>query len=107
MGGLSKAVIYCQCCVLCTKIILNTFSAKLCMSQLLQLLLDHGAHLDQPNRAGDCPAIFVAMNPLNNVHLVNYVTLRCLAATAVCKYKIPYEGQIPATLETFVKFHEE
>lgn len=76
-------------------------------SPLLQLLLDHGAHLDQPNRAGDCPAIFVAMNPLNNVHLVNYVTLRCLAATAVCKYKIPYEGQIPATLETFVKFHEE
>jgi hypothetical protein len=78
-----------------------------CVSQLVQLLLDHGAHLDQPNRAGDCPAIFVAVNPLNNVHLVNYVTLRCLAATAVCKYKIPYQGQIPATLETFVKFHEE
>jgi len=77
------------------------------MSQLVQLLLDHGAHLDQPNRAGDCPAIFVAVNPLNNVHLVNYVTLRCLAATAVCKHKIPYRGQIPATLETFVKFHEE
>ncbi|XP_069695746.1 protein fem-1 homolog C [Periplaneta americana] len=76
-------------------------------SPLVQLLLDHGAHLDQPNRAGDCPAIFVAVNPLNNVHLVNYVTLRCLAATAVCKYKIPYRGQIPATLETFVKFHEE
>ncbi|GFG36055.1 hypothetical protein Cfor_01723 [Coptotermes formosanus] len=76
-------------------------------SPLVQLLLDHGAHLDQPNRAGDCPAIFVAVNPLNNVHLVNYVTLRCLAATAVCKYKIPYQGQIPATLETFVKFHEE
>lgn len=77
------------------------------VSQLVQLLLDHGAHLDQPNRAGDCPAIFVAVNPLNNVHLLNYVTLRCLAATAVCKYKIPYQGQIPATLETFVKFHEE
>lgn len=76
-------------------------------SPLVQLLLDHGAHLDQPNRAGDCPAIFVAVNPLNNVHLVNYVTLRCLAATAVCKYKIPYQGQIPTTLETFVKFHEE
>ncbi|PSN58319.1 hypothetical protein C0J52_00105 [Blattella germanica] len=67
---------------------------------LVQLLLDNGAHLDQPNKAGDCPAIFVAVNPLNNVHLVNYVTLRCLAATAVCKHKIPYEGQIPATLET-------
>ncbi|XP_067007719.2 protein fem-1 homolog A [Anabrus simplex] len=76
-------------------------------SPLVQLLLEHGAHLDQPNRAGDCPALFVAVNPLNNVHLVNYVTLRCLAATAVCKYKIPYRGQIPATLETFVQFHEE
>jgi hypothetical protein len=77
------------------------------MCQLVQLLLDHGAHLDQPNRVGDCPAIFVAVNPLNTVHLVNYVTLRCLAATAVCKHKIPYKGQIPVTLETFVKFHEE
>ncbi|KAK7865662.1 hypothetical protein R5R35_006914 [Gryllus longicercus] len=76
-------------------------------SPLVQLLLEHGAHLDQPNKAGDCPAIFVAVNPLNNVHLVNYVTLRCLAATAVCKYKIPYQGQIPQTLETFVRFHEE
>nr|BAL61211.1 fem-1 homolog A-like protein [Locusta migratoria manilensis] len=75
-------------------------------SPLVQLLLDHGAHLDTPNRAGDSPAVFVAVNPLNNVHLVNYITLRCMAATAVAKYKIPYKGQIPVTLVDFVRFHE-
>lgn len=74
---------------------------------LVQLLLDHGAHLDQPNRAGDCPSLLISMNPLNNIPLVNYTSLRCLAATVVCKYKIRYANQIPATLEEFVRFHEE
>lgn len=72
----------------------------------MQLLLDHGAHLDTPNRNGECPAVVVAVNPRNNVHLVKYVTLRCLAATAVIKYKIPYVGQVPTTLENFVQYHE-
>lgn len=75
-------------------------------SPLVQLLLDHGAHLDTPNRNGECPAVVVAVNPRNNVHLVKYVTLRCLAATAVIKYKIPYVGQVPTTLENFVQYHE-
>lgn len=75
--------------------------------QLVQLLLDHGAHLDQPNKAGDCPWLLISVNPFNNIPLINYSSLRCMAATVVCKHSIPYKGQIPKTLEMFVSFHEE
>ncbi|XP_075238445.1 ankyrin repeat protein mann-cup isoform X1 [Lycorma delicatula] len=74
---------------------------------LVRLLLDHGAHLDQPNRAGDCPTQLIAMNPVSTIPLVNYISLRCLAATAIVKNQIPYIGEIPATLQVFVGFHEE
>jgi len=74
-------------------------------SPLVQLLLDHGAHLDQPNRAKDCPSVLIANNPMNTICLLSYTSLKCLAANTVVKHSIPYKGQIPATLETFVKFH--
>lgn len=74
-------------------------------SPLVKLLLDHGAHLDQPNRARDCPYLLIAGNPMNTICLISYSSLKCLAATAVVQYHIPYHGQIPATLETFVNFH--
>lgn len=75
--------------------------------QLVRLLLDHGAHLDQPNRAGDCPMQLIAINPMSTIPLVNYISLRCLAATAIVKNQIPYIGEVPSTLQEFVGFHEE
>ncbi|XP_014255354.1 protein fem-1 homolog CG6966 [Cimex lectularius] len=74
-------------------------------SNLVQLLLDHGAHLDQPNRNKDSPSLLIASNPINTICLINYTTLKCLSASAVVRYNIPYQGQIPVTLETFVNFH--
>ncbi|XP_073969464.1 ankyrin repeat protein mann-cup [Rhodnius prolixus] len=73
---------------------------------LVELLLDHGAHLDQPNRARDCPLLLIAINPMNTICLLTYSSLKCLAATAVVKHGIPYRGQIPQTLETFVNYHD-
>lgn len=75
--------------------------------KLVEMLLEAGAHLDQPNKAGDCPALLISVNPHNNINLVKYSSLRCLAASAVCRYRIPYSGQIPVTLESFVSFHQE
>lgn len=60
--------------------------------QIVKLLLDTGAHLDQPNRKGDTPAHVLALNA-HNIVLLKYSSLKCLAATAVCKYGIPYEGK--------------
>lgn len=75
-------------------------------NRLVQLLLDHGAHLDQSNKTGERPSITIGNNTRSTINLVNYTSLRCLAAVVVCKYKIPYQGQIPSTLENFVRLHD-
>lgn len=74
--------------------------------QLIQTLLDAGAHLDQPNKYDDRAVHFITMNATNIIPLINYTTLKCLAATVITKYKIPYRNQIPKTLEDFVKLHQ-
>ncbi|XP_044738809.1 protein fem-1 homolog CG6966 isoform X3 [Chrysoperla carnea] len=74
-------------------------------SALIQLLLDNGGHIDMPNRLGNIPRKAIVANSNSNINLVNYITLKCLAASTVTKYKIPYKNQIPKTLETFVTFH--
>lgn len=73
---------------------------------LVKMLLDYGAHIDQPNSSKECPSINIAQNPLNYIHVLNYVSLKCLCATAVIKHSIPYKEQIPKTLEAFVKLHD-
>lgn len=72
----------------------------------MRTLLDNGAHLDQPNKNGDRPIIFIAQNHTNLIPLMNYTTLKCLAATVITKYKIPYRNQIPRNLEEYVRLHE-
>ncbi|XP_037043236.1 protein fem-1 homolog CG6966 [Bradysia coprophila] len=73
---------------------------------LIQMLLDAGAHLDQPNKYDDRAVQFITMNATNIIPLINYTTLKCQAATVITKYKIPYRNQIPKTLEDFVKLHQ-
>lgn len=75
---------------------------------LVGLLLKHGAHLDLPNASGDCAIQKVNETPFNlDIHLVNYVSLKCLSATVICKFGIPYRHQVPRTLESFVQMHEK
>lgn len=76
------------------------------MIQLIKLLLDYGAHLDTPNKAKDTPARLISSNPINYINLVNYITLKCHAAQAICKYGIRYT-ELPATLHHFLEFHKE
>lgn len=75
--------------------------------QLTHLLLSNGAHVDQPNKFGDSPAELIVKNSPTDVHLLKYVSLKCLAAHVVIRKRIPYDGgRIPLTLVNFVKFHE-
>lgn len=75
--------------------------------QLIHLLLEYDAHVDQPNKFGDSPAYLIQTNPLNDVLLLKHVNLKCLAANVVVANHIPYDkGQIPMTLVPFVRFHE-
>lgn len=74
--------------------------------ELIEMLLKSGAEMDYPNRTGDRPLSLFTSNPLNNIPIMNYLTLKCLAATCVVKYRIPYRNLIPKTLETFVHDHQ-
>lgn len=78
-------------------------------SWLVRLLLQYGAHIDQPNVIGKIP--LDAINDLNNqvptdIFVLNYLNLKCLCSRVICKYKIPYKNQIPKTLEHYIHLHE-
>lgn len=78
-----------------------------CNNWLVPLLLKYGAHIDQPNTSGECPADKVNENPFNlDIRLVNYISLKCLCARTVIKHKISYVYQLPRTLEDFIHQHE-
>lgn len=68
-------------------------------------LLDSGADIDYPNKNGDSPMKSFLSNPLNNVPINNYLSMKCMAATCIAKYRIPYRNLIPKTLEQFVENH--
>lgn len=68
-------------------------------------MLDSGAHIDQPDLKGDRPVAMIAANPRNVISTMHYTTLKCLAATVIAKYKIPYRSQLPQHLEEVVRLH--
>ncbi|CAG9858850.1 unnamed protein product [Phyllotreta striolata] len=73
---------------------------------LVKLLLEYGAHIDQPNPSGLVPLDEIMKHQQSDLFVLNYLTLKCMCATVICKYKIPYANQIPKTLEQFVKLHQ-
>ncbi|XP_019875866.1 protein fem-1 homolog CG6966 isoform X2 [Aethina tumida] len=76
---------------------------------LIKLLLRYGAHIDQPNCQGDTPAHEIYINTKNtdsDIQILDYMRLTCICATAVVKYGINYQGQVPKTLENFIHMHE-
>lgn len=73
--------------------------------QLIEVLLENNAHLDLPNKSDDRPIDLIIGNA-HNIPLMNFTTLKCLSATTIVKYRIPYRNQIPKTLEEFVRNHE-
>lgn len=77
----------------------------LCL-QIVRRLLAAGAHLDQPNKNDHRPITFITINPMNSIPLINYTTLKCLAATVIAKYKIPFRNQVPKELEDVIRLHQ-
>ncbi|XP_022102945.1 protein fem-1 homolog C-like [Acanthaster planci] len=73
-------------------------------SDILRMLLDHGAHLDCRNDSGKAPLDLLG-DALCDISPINYTTLQCLAARAVMKHGLKYIGIIPKRLEEFVKIH--
>lgn len=77
-------------------------------TELVEVLLAGGAHLDQPNKFGDSPAELVALNRGSRVRVVRHVTLACLAARALLAARrrpdLP-PAALPRTLRAFLDLH--
>lgn len=80
--------------------------ARPCPPQLARALLDNGAHIDAVNGEGEtfC-GLLRGQRAHELVNVARYETLRCAAARAVKRFKIPYRGVVPAALEGFIACH--
>ncbi|XP_026754117.2 protein fem-1 homolog A [Galleria mellonella] len=75
-------------------------------TELVEVLLRGGAHLDQPNKFGDSPAELVALNRGSRVRVLRYVSLACLAARALLAANVPLPpAALPLTLHHFLDLH--
>ena len=74
------------------------------MKRIAVLLLKNDAHVDMVNLSGDSAAVVLNSNVLE-MNILDFVTLECLAARVIMKFKIPYVGHLITSLESFVKMH--
>jgi ankyrin repeat protein len=74
--------------------------------KLICLLLNAGTHLDACNIHGKTAAdLYKGGNMYNVVNPINHLTLQCLAAKVIQKYKIPYREYLTSKLANFVSIH--
>lgn len=96
-GGLGIELCVIQSCVVCFILFV----------QLIRVLLEAGAHIDQPNKNNTRAIELIVANSNNRIPVLQFTTLQCLAATAVAKYKIPYRSQqLPFGLEQVLRQHQ-
>ncbi|CAG2056639.1 unnamed protein product [Timema podura] len=81
-------------------------AAKPCPVGLAKTLLDHGAHLDAVNLAGQTfQEVLKGQSVSESINPVQYTSLKCLAATVVRKQKVEFKGHVPVSLESFIEQH--
>jgi hypothetical protein len=74
--------------------------------KLICLLLNAGTHLDSCNVNNKTAADLYKGGKLYQViNPINYLTLQCLSAKVIQKYKIPYREHLTSKLANFVSMH--
>lgn len=71
---------------------------------MLKCLLDHGCHVDLTNSCGYCPLGFLRQNGIL-ANPLSHITLQCMAAKVIKKYRIPYMDILPKEVRYFVNLH--
>lgn len=75
-------------------------------ANVVSTLLDAGAHLDAVNGNDKTFGQLLRGQPLHEVVTVlKYTNLQCLAAKAIQKHNIPYQGHLPPKLSEYVELH--
>ena len=78
----------------------------LTLHAVITALIDAGAHVDVVNSDGKTP-MAKASTGVAEIILKSQqkLSLKCLSAQAVRRHKLSFIGQVPATLEHFIKLH--
>ena len=78
----------------------------LTLHNIIVTLLESGCHSDQANSNGETPMDWSTTGVAEIIlRTRRKLSLKCIAARAVKKYKINYKKQIPLTLEDFIAMH--
>jgi len=73
--------------------------------EIVELLLNKGGHVDLKNKNGDRPAQRMVDNEHCNISVIKYMSLKCLCAQVISSNNLPFKGEVPQVLETFVQAH--
>lgn len=78
----------------------------LTLHSVIMALIEAGAHMDTVNSKGQTP-FEAAMTGVAEIILrtQSKLSLKCMAAKAVKKFNLSYQGQVPQTLEHFIELH--
>jgi len=73
--------------------------------KVVRTLLSRGAHIDRRSASGNQPQVLLSSISECTINPMQFVSLKCLAARIISEKKIPYNGQIPVSLENFIRIH--
>jgi len=81
-------------------------SEFLTLHAIIIALLEAGAHIDAVNAAGQTP-LSASTTGVAEIILKSQskMSLKCLAAQAIRKFNLNYQGQVPLSLESFIQIH--
>jgi len=78
----------------------------LTLHAIIMALLEAGAHIDSVNAASQTPLAASATGVAEIIlKSQSEMSLKCLAAQSIRKYNLPYQGQVPKSLESFIFIH--
>ena len=76
------------------------------LTDMLQVLFNGGAHHDFVNSDGKTPTKMAQTNEARMILMKRRkLELKCITARAVKKFRIPYLGVVPKTLEKYISIH--
>lgn len=72
---------------------------------IVNLLLSYGAHIDQKDLTGNQPCKRLAAISKCQMNPLKYLSLKCMAASKIKAYNLPFVGTVPIHLEDFINLH--
>lgn len=74
-------------------------------AEVIKHLLSYGAHIDRRNASGSQPHKLLTSISECSVYPLRFISLKCLAARKITEKQISYTGEIPVSLEDFIRIH--